>query len=142
MEVSEKAELEGSQPFTAPFNIHNSGYLPFHIQRAICYAAKIKVGGITLEGDMMGNEVPKEELERGHNETIFCRFSHSDSPPSEASIAIVVDYTPWGFPLSYTSRQYFCLTGAYGDTWDWIENPCPSSTKEGADRILQRTPSS
>lgn len=96
MEVSPKTELVNSQPFSVPFSIHNSGYLSFTIQRAVCYAAKVKIGNMMITDSGVGNlHPPIDELESGHNETVFCNLAKVATRPSEADIAIVVDYTPW-----------------------------------------------
>ncbi len=63
------------------------------------------------------------EIESGHNETISCNLMRSRNRPSEADIAIVIDYTPWGFPSLYQSRQYFRFLGMNGDNWEWVEQP-------------------
>jgi|SRR5271165_2796908 len=79
MEVEPKGEIEKSQPFSAPFTIHNSGYLPFRIQRTYCYVDKIKVGKSNVSTSLIAsNDEPRnEEIESGHNETVFCRFLYS-----------------------------------------------------------------
>jgi hypothetical protein len=139
MEVLPKGELERAQPFSAPFFIHNSGYLAFHLSRAVCFAAKITTRQGSWTNGIVGSLDPSNvEIEAEHNEPVFCKFVHSDSPP-EADITIVVDYTPLGFPDSYVSRKYFRFVGAYVDNWQWVEKTADATNKQSADEAIRKS---
>ncbi len=140
MEVSPKEEIEKSQPFSSPFTIHNSGYLPFRIERTFCYANNIQAAQTTIQDSVAtwDTEPRNAEVESGHNDTVFCKWMHSAAPPSRADIVIVIDYAPFGFPATYTSRQYFRFVGAYIDTWQWGEKTTESSTKNAANKAIER----
>ena len=140
MEVYPKEEIEKSQPFSVPFTIHNSGDLPFRIERVFCYANNIKAAQTTIQDAIASGDVePRNaEVERGHNETAFCNWMHSDTPPSQADIVIVVDYAPFAFPSTYTFRQYFRFVGAYIDTWQWDEKTPDYAMEHKADEAVKR----
>lgn len=138
MGVVPGGETENSQPFSAPFRIHNAGILPFYLKRAFCFESDLK-NEITEKGSgKMTNVSTGVDLNRwlgsGHDAAVMCGF-HILPRVTNADMTIVVDYSPWGLSRFFTSREHFRFTGVYVDNWQWIEvDPTPTE-KQVDDQI-------
>ena len=138
VEVLPMAETENSQPFSAPFRIHNGGYLSFYLKRAFCFESDLK-NEMTEKGNgKIANVSTGVDLNRwlgsSHDAAVMCGF-HILPRVTNADMTIVVDYSPWGLSRFFTSREHFRFTGVYVDNWQWIEvDPAPTE-KEVDDQI-------
>jgi hypothetical protein len=138
VEVFPQEEVAQAQPFLAPFRIHNSGYLPFTIKRALCYVDELKQTGATISASLSqirgldGSVLDGSVLERAGDATGFCRFS--EGRPEKVNMVLVVDYVSWGAPV--TSRAYVRFVGAYIDRWEWLKQPVSSDLKRAADKEI------
>lgn len=134
IEVLPMAETENSQPFSAPFRIHNAGYLSFDLKRVICFESKIEGFQGNVTGTMIVKDFPTgTEVEKGHNETVKCGIAHITPPITGADLTIAVDYSQW--PIPHTWRKHYRFTGDYVDNWQWLEVSPAQTQKEVDDRI-------
>lgn len=120
MEASPKAELSKDQPFSAPFEISNVGYLKVHVKNVIAVLHKAEVdGGISIR-DASGGRTAWEnfDLGRGEGKTIVANFG--SFRPDKADLVISVDYSSMAF---ITRRQLFRFEGLHADNWQWTKQP-------------------
>jgi hypothetical protein len=130
MRVSPLAPIKQSQPFSIPFRIENTGYLPFYVDRSFCYAREISWGTITMTHMLVRSDGwDGFTLNPGESKTIVCRILDAPTPPHEADIIIVVDYRV-SENLFGPSRKLFRFTGAYIDNWQWLPQPSDGITDE------------
>jgi hypothetical protein len=121
LSIEPLAPIDSKQPFSVPFKVTNSGYLPIKDLEPFCYVHSVKVGGHTFTANLMTNKNwATAHLERGESITIVSNFIHSDVMPAEADIAIAVDYKPWGMPFK-TMRAVSRFVGHFGLTWQWFK---------------------
>jgi hypothetical protein len=121
--VSPQEPIERSQPFSIPFRIENTGYLPFDVDHVYCYARKIRIGTISIIGALERSDGwDSFTLNAGESKAIVFRFVEVPAPPDEADIAVVVEYKlAWG--LLRPRRKIFRFTGARVDNWQWLPQP-------------------
>jgi len=113
--------IDAAQPFSVPFKITNSGFLPIKNLKPYCYLHWAKVAGNTFSANLSSNDRWNAEyLARGEAITIITNFIHSNILPSEADLAIVVDYNPFGVPFK-TMRSVSRFVGQFGNTWQWLQ---------------------
>ena len=126
--------LKKGLPFSIPFKITNIGYFSFKVVTAHCYfhtmfgitpqGAKIDMKRGTLHDNTWDNLF----LERGESKTFTCEIQQLPPiVPSQADIAIVIDYNAAVYP---TARSYFRFVGASGDNWQWLAQPSREIQKD------------
>ena len=122
IEVSPLEELRKEDSFSAPFRIHNAGYLSIHIQQVVCTDSEVKIGILVSRNNIyIYGPASDTWLRRGESETIFCTISKARMRPSSADISIHIFYRAWIVP--YTLHNSSRFVGAYGDRWDWLQQP-------------------
>jgi len=124
--VSPQEPIEKSQPFSVPFQIENTGYFPFWLQRPFCFLNEAHDSGNWSASHFTAHQPwwNRHIIDRGEAETIVCGFLHTTPALSttNADIAVVVDYRPWRF-FPWTFRRYFRFQGQYIDNWQWTKQP-------------------
>jgi hypothetical protein len=138
MTVTPQDPIARSQPFSSPFRIDNTGYVPFWIEHVYCYAGDVRWSFVTmkriLERSLDWEHFP---LQRNESKTILCNVLDAPTPPQQADIVIAVDYRPLPF-LPWTLRKLVRFTGAYADQWQWLRQPIgpiESETNRAIDRL-------
>lgn len=116
--VSPQAELVTNQPFSCPFEITNTGYLGFHVDRvaAIIKSVELPIGVIT-DGVWQPQDWKNFELDRGGSKTILVTLANM--PPKKADIVIGLDYTYFGV----RGRRFFRFQGIHMERWAWSKQP-------------------
>ncbi len=131
--VAPLGELDTNQPFSAPFEITNSGYLKVHIESVIVDAYNIEYPRGIRMADNIESRVPWDnfDLDRGESKTIFTRFVISDQLPIKADIVFSVEYEffwkRW--------RRLYRFEGVHGDRWQWSKQPIGNIEDEVNKRI-------
>jgi hypothetical protein len=128
--------LRNSQPFTVPFRLSNTGFLPMHIDGVACYLSRVEGTSYVL-GDLVVYEAGwgDRELPGGESETVQCRIGISEYP-QRADIAVVVLYHNWGMPS--LEMHYFRFVGSGpGDNWQWLQQPSAEIEAASQARISQ-----
>ena len=73
--VSPQEQLASGQPFSAPFEITNAGYLSIHVDNVIAVLHIAVIGGDTFENASSGNkDWDNFDLERGKSKTMLYYF--------------------------------------------------------------------
>jgi hypothetical protein len=118
-----------------PFKITNTGLLAIRNVTICCYIHHVKVGPVTVKSSLIGQpDWSIEELGRGESKTIIGRLIQAPMMPSEADIAIVIDYKAFGVPFA-TLRRAFRFIGQYGTTWQWLPQPSADIRADIDERI-------
>src|ERR1700690_818031 len=121
MLVAKGESLWKDQPFAAPFRLQNSGYLAIRITHVFCYWHEIQILGNDFSGGVIhANEWDNKLLARGEGETVPCNYMRTTTPPKKADVAVVVDATMHGIPVT---RRYFRFVGACAQNCAWTEQP-------------------
>jgi hypothetical protein len=138
MGVIPQDPLTKSQPFSVPFRIDNVGYFSFPVDHVFAYIHRVKASHITIDqGTYHEPSWNRFDLDRGEGKTVIVKLINfaSNEVPSEADIALIVDYRPFRFfPASF--RRYFRFVGAYGDNWQWLKEPS-ADIQAVADRQIE-----
>jgi hypothetical protein len=135
MAVFPQEPIEKSQPFSVPFRIDNTGYLPFFVEHVYCYAIEIKAASIRMRHIVeAAHKWDHLTLNRGESKTIFCHTLKGPAPPQEADIAIVVEYKAFAF-LPWTVRKLVRFNGAFIDNWQWLKQPSGEIESEANEKI-------
>jgi hypothetical protein len=139
--VSTQEPIERSQPFSVPFRISNTGYLPFYVEHAYCYAREITWGTISMNHILeRSKNWDGYTLDQGESKTILCDFLDAPTPPQKADLMIVVDYRlAKHLPGAFRKLAHF--TGAYVDNWQWLRQPSDDIAAEASseiDRLLRK----
>jgi hypothetical protein len=136
LSVSPQEAIEKSQPFSVPFRIQNSGYLSFHVDQVVFYAAEITTRSLSIHDSGFASADWRDfDLDRGEQKTVVPKLVHAPTMPSSADITAVVDIRPFKwFPLA--SRRYFRFIGAYVDNWQWLAQPSRPIQRD-ADRAVE-----
>jgi hypothetical protein len=122
------APLQTSQPFAVPFRVHNAGYLSFQIKRVFVFVNELSGNGLFV-WDQSFRMRKWEEAVLGSGDDVSMEWDLYQGPvPQKADIIFVVDYRPFGVPI--TLRKCFRFVGAYGNRWQWLHEPI--------DGIIQR----
>lgn len=126
--------LATNQPFTAPFEVTNTGYLSLHVEHVTVILHKVEFGPRFTFNDSHQNEMDWDDfdLERGGSKTIVTRFS--DGMPTTADIVIVVDYKYFGVK----GRWPFRFVGVHMDNWRWSKQPI-GDVASMLDRIVEES---
>lgn len=132
--------VEPGQPFSAPFQVENTGYSSLYIERVFFCVRRVKFGGSEVSNfvasyDNWANLV----LDRGQGESIASHFLQSGMPIDDADVVLVVDSRPWSF-FPQAHRSYFRFTrfeGPYRGVWTWLKQPIGDAQTEVDEQIEQ-----
>ena len=137
--ATSKEFLEPNQPFTAPFEITNIGYLAVHIEDVTVIEHKVELPNKWSITDAFIHQKGWEsfDLERaGGSKTILPNLANV--MPIKADIVISVDYVF----LWHTWRKYFRFEGLHMSNWQWSKQPIgdlePDMDKVLADALERR----
>jgi len=123
--VLPQAPLRKAQPFSVPLRVDNSGYFSCPVEHIFVYVHRLKSRRVDFaKATVHQTNWNHFSLERAEGKTIMVKLADfaPDDVPSEADIAVVVDYRPFEhFPRSFL--RYFRFVGAYGDNWQWLKQP-------------------
>lgn len=126
-----------SQPFSVPFKITNTGYLPVKNVKIYCYAHRVRVGPIDAQSNLMSNSKwSTSHLGRGESITIIANFVKAPVLPAEADMAIISDFNSFGAPF-LKLRSLTRFVGHFGETWQWLKQPS-HEVKAAAARMIDR----
>jgi len=113
-------DLRREDPFSVPVRIVNEGWLAASDVNIRCRLVRAAIGTNTFNNFAMSTaDVPR--LSHGTPEVRECRL-RSDIPPTTAELAIEVRYKALAFWPRHECRLFEI---AFGDTWRWLEHPCP-----------------
>jgi hypothetical protein len=117
--VLPQEQLATRQPFSAPFEIANTGYLSVHINNIIVIVHKAEfLTHFTVTDAAIGRtEWDNLDLDRGASTTILARFS--DGVPENVDLIVAVDYRF----LWRTWRRLFRFVGIHMEKWQWSKQP-------------------
>ncbi len=135
--VSPHPERATNQPFSAPFEITNTGYLGFHVDNVIVVFPTVEYQGLRVQNGMAGNiDWDDFDLNRGASKTIFPYFANG--MPKNAEIVIAVDYSY--FRVKF--RWLFRFDGTHIDSWQWSKQPIKAADEpflnDVVDKALKR----
>ena len=138
MTVTPQDPIARLRPFSSPFRIDNTGYVPLWVEHVYCYVDNVRWNSVTmkriLERSLDWEQFP---LQRNESKTILCNVLDAPTPPELADIVIGVDYRLVPF-LPWTLRKLVRFTGAYADQWQWLRQPIgpiESETNRAVDRL-------
>jgi hypothetical protein len=118
LSVAPQEQLAVGQPFSAPFEITNTGYLRIHIENVIVVFHTVEVQGSTFEDATTGNLTwDNFDLDRGKSKTILPYFTNG--MPTKADVIIAIDYKFLGKKWRTFSR----FQGMHMDKWAWSKQP-------------------
>jgi hypothetical protein len=116
LNVTPQEQLATGQPFSAPFEITNSGYLGIHVNNIVVIFHRVEVPGASWDDSFIQNTAWNNfDLDRCKSKTILPYLVHSNAMPTEADIVCAIDYTFWGKKL----RSFFRFEGIRIDKWQW-----------------------
>ena len=129
MSVSPQELLATGQPFSAPFELTNTGYLGIHIDNVIAIFHRLEYPGGANFIDFIDFEYANVawddfDLERGQSKTLLPYFSNGR--PEKADIVISIDYRYFG----WKGRSFFRFVGIHMDNWTWSKQPLGSLKPE------------
>jgi hypothetical protein len=131
--VSPQPQRATNQPFSAPFEITNTGYLGLHVENVIVVFSIVEYEGVKFQDAMAGNLGWDDfDLNRGATKTIFPYFSNG--VPKKAIIVIAVDYKYF----SVKRRWLFKFEGTHIDSWQWRKQPIRPEDEEGLNRTVDQ----
>jgi hypothetical protein len=131
MNASPQPERATNQPFSAPFEITNTGYLGFHVENVVVIFPIVEYEGVNFHNAMIGNvDWDNFDLNRGATKTIFPYFANGR--PKKATIVIAVDYKYF----CVKQRWLFKFDGTYIDNWQWSKQPIRAEDEEGLNRTV------
>ena len=134
--VSPGDQLAENQPFSAPFEITNTGYLGVHIEDVTVIFPIIKTSNMTITDSSINSQSwDNFDLERGGSKTIVAYFAKV--VPIQANIVIAVDYRF----LWHSWRWFFRFDGIHIDSWRWSKQPLGdlrSSVNKAVDASLEK----
>ena len=114
--------VEKLLPFSVPFQITNTGYLPVRSLRVFCDAVRVRLGGSQVTRAVIGrSDWDTDILQPNESRTIECRLVRTSRPPEIADLVIVAKYRATGIPITLT--RMFRFVGRFGDTWQWTKQP-------------------
>ena len=122
LSVNSQELLTPTQPFSAPFEITNTGLLGIHVDNVIVVYHQIELPGHTtyIIADFYSGSKDWDDFDLdsgGGTKTIETKFVNGT--PSKADIVIAVDYV-----YLYTKhRKRFRFVGSYMDKWHWDKQP-------------------
>ena len=130
--VSPKPERATNQPFSAPFELTNTGYLSFHVDNVVVILPTAEYQGrLSLHNSMTGDvDWDDFDLDRGSATTIYPYFA--DGMPTKASIVIAVDYNYFWVNGRWLTR----FDGTHIDNWQWAKQPIKEDDKPNLNRIV------
>jgi hypothetical protein len=132
--VFPQESLIKAEPFSAPFRIENTGFVPVHVDDVVHEA---KLGPVNIaRSSTRGAGWSDFRLKRGESKAIISNFANTI--PNSADLAVVIDYRPVAF-VPFTLRRYFRFVGAYGDNWQWLQQPS-ADIEEDADKQVDAHP--
>jgi hypothetical protein len=119
LSMSAQEQLATNAPFSAPFELTNTGYLSVHIEHVIAIAHRIEFGNDAVMKDEVWTNIDWSnfDLIRGGSKTFFPRFANFR--PRRADMVFVVDYRF----LGKSWRWFFRFQGDYIDNWHWSKQP-------------------
>ena len=131
LSASPKPERATNQPFSAPFEITNTGYLGFHVDNVLVIFPTVEYQrGPSFQNSMTGNvDWDNFDLERGSSKTIYPYFS--DGIPTKASIVIAVDYTYFWVKCRWLAK----FDGTHIDNWEWAKQPIKADDRPNLNRL-------
>lgn len=117
--LSALEQLESNAPFSAPFEITNTGYLGVYIDHVVVVVPEAEYGHNSTVTDMgmFGDDFNDFYLERGGTKTIFPRMI--DRTVAKADLLIGIDYRYFGV----TGRRLFMFEGIQRAKWAWTKQP-------------------
>lgn len=116
--VTPQEQLASGQPFSAPFEITNAGYLSLHIDNVIAVVHMAVIGGTAFGNASSGNkDWDNFDLERGKSKTMLYYFSNG--MPTKADMIIAIDYEFLGKKW----RSFYRFQGIYMEKWQWSKQP-------------------
>ncbi len=118
LSVTPQEQLATGQPFSAPFEITNAGYLSLHIDNVIAVLHLAVIGRDTFENASSGNnDWDNFDLERGNGKTVL--FYFYNGVPAKADMVIAIDYEFLGKKWRSFSR----FQGVHMEKWQWSKQP-------------------
>jgi hypothetical protein len=140
IEVIPEQEVEPGQPFSAPFQVENTGYSSLYIERIFFCVRHVQWGGAEIRNSVVSyDRWANTVLDRGQGESISSHLLQSGIPPDEADVVIVIDNRPSKlFPQ--TERRYFRFTrfdGPYRGLWAWLKQPSHDIQADVDEQIQQ-----
>ena len=118
--VSPQEELAVGQPFSAPFDVTNTGYLQVHVDNvtALLHKVQSQTGRYDVTDLGWGNiDWDNFDLDRNESKTILLYFTNNQ--PEKADIIFAVDYRFLGLKR----RRLFRFEGIHIEKWDWSKQP-------------------
>ncbi|HLX00112.1 MAG TPA: hypothetical protein VKR82_15840 [Candidatus Acidoferrales bacterium] len=132
LNVTPQGQLAPGQPFTAPFQLTNTGYLSTHIENVIMLYPIVELPGDNKIFDAaMGNvEWDNFDVDRGESKTIVANFTNG--MPTKAEIVLGVDYDF----LWMKWRWFFRFEGVHMDNWQWSRQPIGKDREQTLNRAM------
>jgi hypothetical protein len=131
--VSPQPERANNVPFSAPFEITNTGYLGFHVDNVVVVLPLVEYQGgkITFHDSKIGNvDWDNFDLDRGVSKTIYPTFSNG--VPQKASLVIAMDYRYLGIKCRFLRR----FDGTHMDNWQWGKQPIKTEDEPSLNRLV------
>jgi hypothetical protein len=129
------APFDPEQPFSVPFKITNSGYLPIRNLKTHCYVHRVSAGKLTAACNLLSDKSwNTAHLARSESITIITSFIDAPRHPAEADLAIVLDHNAFGIPF-INLRNIFRFVGRFRATWQWLQQPS-SEIKGEVDKLM------
>jgi hypothetical protein len=118
--LSPAEPLSTMDPFSAPFELMNTGYVGLHVNHIQLFSCKVRInGGGVLDHNSFGQpEWDNFDLPGGATKTVITDFTKG-FPVEQAEILILVQFKYFGI----TQTSSFRFVGVHRDNWRWTKQP-------------------
>src|SRR5579863_3804900 len=119
LSVTPLEQLASNQPFSAPFEITDTGYLGIHVDYVTVVWPYVEYPhGLTMT-DASSNDIGWDNFDLGRGGSITITPNLANGVPIKANIVIAVDYRYFGV----RDRWIFMFDGLHGERWQWSKQP-------------------
>jgi hypothetical protein len=110
------------QPFSVPFEIWNSGYVPLRDVTVECEVRRAALPWGSVDGFTIAGYPEQRSPRLRHNEAMTIECPLTNASPRVAELEVRLEY---GYPLVpfWRARKVARFVGALGDEWHWRRQP-------------------